>query len=367
MSESQLRRMDSRPVGAARGEVRACLIVRNESLRLPALLDHHRQIGVDRFFIVDNASDDGTLDLLLAESDVHVFWTDAPFRTDKAHWRRAVMEEFFSEGWGLHVDADELFVYPHMEQIDLHRFCSFLDEEGVAGIFASMVDMYGQRPLDSDPYRAGDPLTEHYPFFDRGGYQLRFRGRRQRDRVSPPFQLVGGARARVFFAHRAGVISRALARRFYDVGHTTPHPATRIPGLGARLNSLARRALPAYLPSCGKVPLLRSDVGLASQTRCLEALHELEPAIPLSHCWASLLHFKYMPNLREHVTEASETNRYGTSAGAEYQRYAEVLRETDELVLYGPHSARFESTADLLESGLMRRTEELTAFSAKGS
>ena len=352
--------MDSRAVPPARDELRASLIVRNESLRLPAVLDHHRRIGVDRFFVVDNDSVDGTLDLLLAQPDVHVFWTDANFGDRKPHWRKALVDEFFGDGWGLHVDADELFVYPGIEQIDLRRFCAFLDEEGAAGIFAPLVDMYGKESIDRDPYRAGDPLTERYPFFDRSGYHARFRGKGGKGRA-PSFKIWGGARARVFFARHAGGPSRWLAERLYDVRLSAPHPALRIPGIGFVLNRLARRALPPYLPSCGKVPLLRSGPDLAIQTRCYEALHDVEPAIPLSRCWATLLHFKYMPGLREHVKEAAEKRLYGEAHG-EYERYAQVLRETDELVLYGPHSARFESTADLLEAGLMRRTEALTAF-----
>ncbi len=361
MTSPELRRMDSRPVAATRGELRASLIVRNESLRLPAILDHHREIGVDRFFVVDNASDDGTLDLLLAQADVHVFFTDAAFRTRKAHWRHALVEEFFREGWGLHLDADELFLFPGMERIDLHRFCAFLDEEGAAGIFTPLVDMYGQESLDRAPYRPGDSLVERYPFFDGSGYHLRFRGRRRRDRVSPPFQVSGGPRERVFFARRAGRLSRWLATRFYDLRRTAPHPAARLPGIGAGLNSLARRALPPYAPNCGKVPLLSAEAVLSIDPRNLEALHEVEPAIPLSRCWATLLHFKYMPGLREHVKEAAEKKLYGY-ADAEYERYAEVLGETDELVLHGPHSRRFTSTGDLLEAGLMRRSEELAGF-----
>jgi hypothetical protein len=353
--------MDSRPVPGVQGELRASLIVRNESLRLPAVLDHHRRMGVDRFFIVDNASDDGTLDLLLAQSDVHLFSTEAPFRTRKAHWRRALVDEFFRDRWGLHLDADELFLFPGMERMDLHGFCAFLDAEGAAGIFAPLVDMYGAESIDQAPYRPGESLVERYPFFDRGGYHLRFRGKRRRERVAPPFQLSGGPRERVFFARHAGPVSRWLATRFYEVRRTAPHPATRIPGVGSVLNSLARRALPPYAPNCGKVPLLRWHPDLAIQTHCLEALHQVEPAIPLSRCWGALLHFKYLPGLREHVKEAAEKKLYG-DADAEYARYAEVLQATHELVLYGPHSARFESTADLIGAGLMRATEELAGF-----
>ena len=55
------------------GEVRLFSKIRNEKLRLPAFLRHYRSLGVDRFFIVDNDSTDGSTEYLLAQPDVHLF------------------------------------------------------------------------------------------------------------------------------------------------------------------------------------------------------------------------------------------------------------------------------------------------------
>ena len=45
-------------------------IARNESALLPAFLAHYRTLGVRRFFILDDASDDGSPDLLAAQSEL---------------------------------------------------------------------------------------------------------------------------------------------------------------------------------------------------------------------------------------------------------------------------------------------------------
>lgn len=366
MIGSGLRRIDSRRIPNARGEIRATLVVRNESLRLPAVLDHHRKLGVDRFFVVDSGSTDGTLDWLRAQPDVRLFAGDAPFRTHKAIWRHALLREFFDGCWGLHLDADELFVHPGMERVGLPRFCEFLDREGVVGAFAVLVDMYAAEPLERVRYRRGDSLPECFPFFDRSGYHLRFRGIRHGRTVAPLFQVSGGPRERVFFEPHASRWRRALAASLFDIRHREPPRATRIPGLGPLLNRVAKRALPDYAPNCGKVPLLRWAPGHGIQTWCLEALHEVEPRVPLSRCWSALLHFKNIPGLRERVHEAVEQKLYG-EADREYERYHQVLRVRDEIVFFGPQSTRFESTADLLEAGLMRSTPEWETHAAVSS
>ena len=65
--------LDDRTVPQRPGEVRACMVVRNESLRLPSTLAHYRQLGVDRFLVIDNGSDDGTLEFLRGQPDTTSF------------------------------------------------------------------------------------------------------------------------------------------------------------------------------------------------------------------------------------------------------------------------------------------------------
>src|SRR5689334_2342449 len=73
-------RVDKKPVPAGKNEIRLFVAARNERLRFPYFLKYYRELGVDRFFVIDNGSTDGTVPLLTAEPDVHVFRTDAAFR-----------------------------------------------------------------------------------------------------------------------------------------------------------------------------------------------------------------------------------------------------------------------------------------------
>ena len=62
-----LTRLDRNPISPARSAVSALMVVRNEAIRLPHVFEHHRKLGVDRFFVVDNGSTDGGRDWLLAQ------------------------------------------------------------------------------------------------------------------------------------------------------------------------------------------------------------------------------------------------------------------------------------------------------------
>lgn len=353
-----LKRIDSKPVSAARAQVRGTLIVRNETLRLPQVLEHHRALGVDSFLVVDNASDDGTLDLLLAQPDVHVFFTDRSFREEKALWRRWLFQEFCEGSWTLNLDADELFVFPDFEELDLHALCGCLDAEGALGMVAPLVDMYASEGLDLAGPAPGASLLETCPFFDATGYLLRYRRRP----FAPAFRLEGGPRHRLFFAggRRPAPLRQRLAAWLYRIDRRAPAPPLRVPGLGPALEAFARTGLVKRTPNLAKLPLLRWSSGLGLRTDLLDALHYVEPPIPISDSWGALLHFKLLEDLRERAREAA--GGATRPAGWEYDRYDAVLRGGDPLPLLSEASTRFRSSASLLDAGLMRRGAALAAL-----
>lgn len=349
-----LKRMDARPVPDSRCEVRAILVARNEALRLPQVLEHHRKLGVDRFFVVDNGSRDGTLELLLEQPDVHVFFTDGPFRDEKSLWRLHLLGEFCEDSWTLNLDGDELFVFPDCDQIDLRELCRFAESEEARGVLAPLVDMYPAEALDANAYEAGASLVAACPYFDDSGYYLIYR----RKDSSPPFRLYGGARARVLFeGGRADAgARRRLAEWLFDLRRTRPAWPSRIPLLGPRIDAIALSGLPRDLPLLGKVPLLRWNRALGLRTSNLGALHWVKPPIRLASCWGALLHFKFLGDLRQRVGEAVEKKLYG-QADPEYERYHEALSRGERLRLLGPCSRRYESVESLLEVGLLRRSK----------
>lgn len=172
------------------------MTVRNEADRLPHFLDHHRRLGVDRFLIVDNASTDGTPDLLRAAPDVSVWTTGASYRASRfgLDWVNWLLLRHGHGHWCLTLDADELLIYPHWETRDLRALTHWLDRQGRRSMAAMMLDLYPKGPLSAQPHVPGQDPTEALPWFDRGNYGVQ---------VQPLMRnlwIQGGVRSRVFFA-----------------------------------------------------------------------------------------------------------------------------------------------------------------------
>lgn len=171
-------------------------VVRNEAVRLPWFLDHHRRLGVAQFLIVDNGSDDGTDALLAAQGDVSLWRTDAGYKASRfgVDWVTWLLARYGHGHWCLTLDADEALVYPYCDTRDLRALTGWLDAQGRAMFGAMMLDMYPKGPVGQAEYRAGDDPFATLQWFDAGNYGIR---------VQEPMGnlwVQGGPRARVFFA-----------------------------------------------------------------------------------------------------------------------------------------------------------------------
>jgi hypothetical protein len=175
----------------APGEVGAICILRNEAKRLPLFFDHYKQLGVDRFFMVDNGSDDGSHDLLLAEPSADVFFAHASFVEGNygLYWSNGLARRHCIGNWMIMADADELFVYDGMETKDLADLGAWLETHGQDRIFSVMVDVYPSGPIADEHRSISDILAEDC-WFDSEGYSL--------EPNYGGWLITGGPRHRVF-------------------------------------------------------------------------------------------------------------------------------------------------------------------------
>ncbi|RVU15948.1 glycosyltransferase family 2 protein [Methylobacterium oryzihabitans] len=331
-----LTRMDSRRVAPGRAACTALMVVRNEALRLPHVLAHHRALGVDRFLVVDNASADGSLDYLLAQPDCHVFRTadsfrEASFGMDWINWLAGLCAP---GSWCLFVDADELLTYPHAESLTLPQLCAFLDRTGSEGVPAMMLDMYNPGPIRAAHYRAGTPFLDTCPHFDTDyRVQPALRTGRQPE-------IVGGPRLRLFYPELHGVGRLGIAAR-------RALRALRLHPVGAALGLSHLRWGAGLPPELRKVPLLKVRPGLRWIGN-----HAATPFVP-APLTAALLHFKFFSDFHARaVQEAARGQHWDGSA--EYARYAAIIEARPDATFFHAGSETFRSSAQLVALGLMR-------------
>jgi glycosyltransferase involved in cell wall biosynthesis len=329
------------------------LVARNEGLRLPFLLTYYRQKGVSRFYVVDDHSTDGSRESLLAQPDCAVFSPLTRYAEADCGllWQKALLDAYCRDQWTLVVDADELFIYPHDEQLPLAQLCAHLDRAGKTAMAAFLLDMYPEGPLSQAHAAPGQPFWEVCPFFDddyrfvnRFSAYLPFGAKAQ-----PSFEVIGGPRQRLFYPnqHSTGLGVRLASRLVWRAAKL----AQRC-GLPAAVDRLH----PA--PALHKAPLVKwnGKLGYASAHTVVGARMAEERG--------ALLHFKFFADFH---TKAVEEARRGEHfmGGQEYKRYLGALQKNPEIAAMNGASRRYRSSDDVLAAGLMRSSSALDAAVAK--
>jgi len=128
-----MKRLDNRLIPEIKDEIRLFIVGRNESLRLPYFFEYYRAIGVQRFFYIDNDSQDDSRDYLLSQPDVHVWLQTQKYIEDNKFGVAEELLKVYGVGhWCLLADLDELFIYPYKEKRSLRDFVQDLDLEGAS-------------------------------------------------------------------------------------------------------------------------------------------------------------------------------------------------------------------------------------------
>ena len=285
------------------------VVLRNESARLPYFLQYYRALGVAQFLVVDNDSTDDSAQFLADQSDVSLWQTSAGYREARfgLDWSTWLQIRYGHGHWCLTVDADELLVYHGVEEHDLTELTVRLQEQGLAGFGAMMLDLYPKGALGNQFYRPGQDPCEVLNWFDAAPYRA--------SRQSPMgnLWLQGGARERAFFA-----------------------------------------AQPERSPTLNKIPLVKWNRRYAyvNSTHSLlpPALNGIYQGLGGDMPAGVLLHTKFLPEIvSKSATEKQRQQHFHTPQ--DFEHYYDALSAAPDL--WFENSQQYMGPAQLCDLGLM--------------
>ncbi|MEM7547128.1 MAG: glycosyltransferase family 2 protein [Pseudomonadota bacterium] len=299
-------------VGAiTKGDILLFATIRNEASRLPFFLEYYRARGVNHFLIVDNGSDDGSVELLERMADVSLWTTTGSYRRANfgVHWINALAHRYANGHWMLCVDPDEYLVYPHCDTRDIRTLTEHLEGQGRRSLGTLLLDLYGKGPIAKTYCAPDENPIEVAPWFDTANYFIR-RNDRYRN-----LWIQGGPRLRAFFADR-----------------------------------------PMHAPALNKIPLVhwrRGDCYVSSTHALLpRQLNVTYDEAMGERLTGVLLHAKVLAALAPKVHEEMERAEH-FAGGREYQAYAARIDAGD--TLWSPFSAEYRDWRQLVALGLMSR------------
>ncbi|WP_412551414.1 glycosyltransferase family 2 protein [Shimia sp. MIT910701] len=285
----ELRSMSDRTAQIKSSDLLAFSTLRNEHTRLPYFLDYYRNKGINHFLMVDNDSDDGSLEYLMEQPDVSVWHTRKSYKKSKfgVDWLNWLQFSYGHNHWCLVVDPDEFFIYPFCDTRPIRALTDWLDASSIKSFSAMLLDMYPRGPITEQPYQAGQDPMEIACWFDAGNYTM------TKNPQYGNLWIQGGPRSRVFFPNE-----------------------------------------PELAPALNKIPLVKWNrrYCYASSTHMLlpRGLNQVYDEWGGEKASGLLLHAKFLDTFTAKAEEELVRNQH-YSASVEYKAYAERLRDAPEL------------------------------------
>jgi len=304
-SISQLRKLNMTPVSEDRKEIRLFAVLRNESLRLPHFLKYYENLGVDRFFFVDNNSTDNSKDIILKNSNSHLYFTQDSYQ-NHWFWIEYLLEQYGKGHWCIVVDIDELFTFPYAEFLSIKELIRFLEHEKSESVRAYLLDMYSKNSLSDSRYEPGENPLLTVSYFDKEYTSGIFSFQdRKRFEFFNSVIFTGGVRERVF-------------------GQMSP---------------------PHIL---SKIPLFH----YTENTYLAQGMHAINRS-RISEIQSAVFHTKFLDDFPSEVLEeVQREEHYGNAIY--YKHYQYTLKKKENISFHNHNSIKYIDSGQLVQLGIMK-------------
>lgn len=286
-----LNRLDKNDIPLDKKELRVFIKVKNEGKRLTYFFKYYENLGVDRFFVIDNDSSDQTYDICIKKNNVHYFKTGEKF-SKQLCWLDFLLKHYGKNHWCLFVDADEFILFFEQERTSLKTLCDELQSKGYACMPFLLLDIYSNSTVLDNILAEGENPLEKSCFFD-----STLPGKREDG------QWQGGMRKRVF----------------------------------------------NLSPDLTKYPLLFCS----SKVSFMRGLHRVFGA-KIAYSRGVILHTKYNTDVVMNSQNESIRSAY-YQKGIEYRRYADVFAKNNTLNLFCKNSVKLIDSQQLLDLGFIQK------------
>ena len=312
-----------RRINYARDELIVVTLAKNAGQHIESFLAHYIRLGVKHIIILDNNSTDDTIVRASAYPKVSILNCSLPFRGFNILMRQHLIQRFGGKNrWVLCVDIDELFDYPHSDQLSLSTFLQYLEANSFTAVVAYLLDMFSDRPL-SRLNGATTNLKDEFPYYDissvrkldylasypYSGYSNRFQREVQLHNTLPNSEImhyVGGIRAKLF--------------NLPDV-YLIKHPLIFLDGM-------------------------------------VEYVHQhFVNHATIADVTGVLLHYKFVEGFAEKINDAISNKQY-IEDSKEYQQYHQVLDTHPHLSLKTESAVKLHSVNDLVQARFLHVSEQ---------
>lgn len=343
----ELTRLDVRCIEESDKDIRLFLVERNELSRLPYLLGYYRNLGVNKFFVVDDKSNDGSREYLMKQHDCFLYEPSNSFKESRAgvDWQNLLLNKFGVGHWTIVADADELLAYPHMERIKLPELCQYLDNEESTALFAFLLDMYPKDDLSTGICIPEKPFFEICPYFDSEYTFRKVSTLNSPINELPRVRVVGGPRIRKFYPWQRNV---GLFHRI--VNTTTIKIAERL--------KFIKGDRPHYAPALIKMPLVKWATGIE---RLSNHVILAPPDTKVSFITGAIMHFKFFADFHDKAkAEVARGVHFGGSL--EYKRYLAHTRKNPNMKLHYQGSKKYANSGSLVAAGLIQSSASFESY-----